>query len=292
MHPSIDDFLDYLARERRYSPNTLRAYRNDLRRLWQYAKDQRQSDPKKWTLELLRGHLARLRTPAGKPLSATSLARKQSSLRSFYEWLGMLEPLKKNPAAQLETPKRPQQLPRALDADAVMALVKSQESDDPKVLRDHAALLLLYGLGLRLAEVVDLRWSDLNLQEGEARVLGKGGKERIVPIPKGCYAGLERYIPTREQRSPYFLCGRKDKPISARTIARAVERSALRILGYHVTPHQLRHSFATHLLAGGANLREIQSLLGHTNLTTTQRYTKVSAERLFALYDQAHPRSS
>jgi integrase/recombinase XerC len=132
----------------------------------------------------------------------------------------------------------------------------------------------------------------MSLTQGEARVWGKGGKERIVPIPKGCYPGLERYMACREPRSPYFLTGRKDKAISARTIARAVGRSALNILGFHVTPHQLRHSFATHLLAGGANLREIQSLLGHTNLTTTQRYTKVSAERLFALYDQAHPRSS
>jgi len=291
MHESILDFLDYLAKERRYSPNTIRAYKNDLGRLWDFAKERGQKDPKRWDLDLLRAHLARLRTAQAKPLSPTSLARKQSTLRSFYEWLGMHEPLKKNPAAQLETPKRPQLLPRALDADAVLALVKTRDSDDPKVLRDHAALLLLYGLGLRLAEVVELKVANMSLTQGEARVWGKGGKERIVPIPKGCYPGLERYMACREPRSPYFLTGRKDKAISARTIARAVGRSALNILGFHVTPHQLRHSFATHLLAGGANLQEIQSLLGHTNLTTTQRYTKVSAERLFALYDQAHPRS-
>jgi integrase/recombinase XerC len=186
-------------------------------------------------------------------------------------------------------------LPRALDADAMLALVKpptsQATSQSGTALRDHAAMLLMYGLGLRLSEVAGLRDFDLDLEARTARILGKGNKERILPVPAGCVAALAAYRAQRPPGGPYFLVGRDHGAISTRTLARRVDRAALLALGRHVTPHQLRHSFATHLLAGGANLRQIQTLLGHSSLSTTQRYTKVIPERLFAIYDKAHPRS-
>jgi integrase/recombinase XerC len=241
-------------------------------------------------VDVLRSHLARCRTGAGAPLSPSSLARKQSALRTFFAWLRRTGEVDHDPTERLQPPRLPKALPRALDADATLALLRPPAATDLRSRRDHAALLLLYGLGLRLAEAASLRADDLDLRERTARVTGKGNKQRVVPVPAGCVAGLTAYAQVRPA-GPAFLVGRGGNPLSGRTIARAVRAAALRALGRHVTPHQLRHSFATHLLAGGANLREIQALLGHANLATTQRYTAVTAERLFAVYDDAHPRS-
>jgi integrase/recombinase XerC len=163
---------------------------------------------------------------------------------------------------------------------------------DANARRDHAALHLLYGLGLRLSEASDLQNADLNLREQTARVRGKGDKERIVPVPSGCIPVLQAYRDVRPANAgEFFLVGQRGACLCTRTIARIVRRAALRALGHHASPHQLRHSFATHLLAGGANLREIQTLLGHTSLATTERYTHVTIERLFEVYDKAHPRN-
>jgi len=292
----VDDFLDgfgaHLRKERRCSEHTARAYVADVRAAMAFAAERGKRKPQKWTTDLLRAHLARCRGRDGNRLSATTLARKQSALRTFFEWLRRDDPAAANPAVALRAPKLPKPLPRALDADAVLALVAPPDSKDIRVLRDHAALLLLYGLGLRLSEAAGLRDVELDLDRHVARVLGKGDKERDVPVPTGCIPGLAAYRAARPPKAgPHFLVGRGNKGLSSRTIARAVRGAALRTLGRHVTPHQLRHSFATHLLAGGANLREIQELLGHASLSTTQRYTDLNVERLFAVYDKAHPRS-
>lgn len=163
----------------------------------------------------------------------------------------------------------------------------------PAELRDLAALLLLYGPGLRRGEVRTLRLDDVNLTERWLRVCGKGRKTREVPLPVGCVAALQAYLAGRAgEDSPYFLAGRAGRPIGERTLGRIVARAALRTMGRHATPHQLRHSFATHLLQDGANLREIQQLLGHAQLTTTQRYTEVAIDHLARVYTAAHPRSA
>jgi len=163
---------------------------------------------------------------------------------------------------------------------------------EPDQQRDHVAMLLMYGLGLRVSEVASLKADQVDLPERLIRVLGKGNKERVLPIPEGCLAALSAYAAKRPATAVYFLQGRDlTQPISTRTLARLVDKAALVAAGRHVSPHQLRHSFATHLLSGGANLREIQTLLGHASLSTTQRYTKVSIERLMEVYDKAHPRS-
>lgn len=288
----LDSFSEYLLYERRYSPNTARAYLADLRALAEFAASERNLDPGDWSTDLLRAHLARLRSPRGERLVPASLARKQSSYRTFFSWLHRNNPDHQNPAEALQKPRLPKSLPRALDADSVLTLLVPPKNNRVRDARDHAALLLLYGLGLRLTEAVHLRLDHLDLHEATARVVGKGNKERLVPIPRGCLPGLLHYLNLRPvPTSPFFLVGREDRPVSDRTIARAVNRLALIALGQPVSPHQLRHSFATHLLAGGANLREIQTLLGHSHLSTTQRYTQITAERLFAVYDKAHPRS-
>ncbi len=292
MEPALDSFEQFLLLERRCSPNTARGYMADLRAAVNFAKERGYQSFDEWTTDFLRAHLARCKKANGQRLAATSMSRKQSSLRAFFAWYLRGKPTSIDPTAPLDAPKLPQHLPRALDADAMMTLVQPPKGDDPKHARAHAAMLLLYGLGIRLSEAATLKDSDLDLEEATAKVLGKGGKERIIPIPKGCIPALAHY---REKRpagaEDVYLIGRGKKGISTRTIARIVDDAALRALGQHVSPHQLRHSFATHLLAGGANLREIQTLLGHSHLSTTQRYTKVTAERLFQVYDSAHPRA-
>ena len=291
MDQLVEAFETFLRHERRFSENTVRAYMTDLRAAAAFAAERGRPDPHEWSSDLLRAHLARCTNGDGGRARATTIARKQSTLRAFYDWLERREPEIKNPTLALATPKLPKALPRALDADAAMALMRTPAGADATARRDHAALLLMYGLGLRLSEVAGLKDADLDLEACTARILGKGGKERVVPVPGGCVEGLATYRASRPPTSGTFLVGRGRAALSTRTLARIVDRAALRALGRHATPHQLRHSFATHLLAGGANLREIQSLLGHSSLSTTQRYTKVTAERLFAVYDDAHPRS-
>ncbi len=292
MDALLDAFAAHLRQERRCSAHTARGYIADLRQVAAFAAERKRPKPHQWSADLLRAFLGQCRRSDGSRQAATTLARKQSALRSFFAWLRRDQPALPDPTAALRAPKLPRALPRALDADAVMQLMRPPPGAAPTARRDHTALLLLYGLGLRLSEAASLRDDDLDLERGVARVLGKGGKERDLPLPGGIVPALRDYRATRPPNAgPQFLVGRAGRGLSARTIARIVDRAALRALGRHVTPHQLRHSFATHLLAGGANLRQIQTLLGHTSLSTTQRYTAVNVERLFAVYDQAHPRS-
>lgn len=292
MQELLDAFTSFLRHERRYSPNTVRAYLADVRAMAEFAASRDKPNPHAWSSDLIRAHLARCTDGASTRARPTTLARKQSTLRAFFAWMRREEPELGDPTAPLRSPKLPKALPRALDVDTTLALIKPPPGADLVALRDHAAMVLMYGLGLRLAEVAGLRELDLDLEIRTARILGKGNKERIVPVPAGCVTALGAYRTQRPPGCPYFLVGRDVQAgISTRTLARCVDKAALRALGRHVTPHQLRHSFATHLLAGGANLREIQALLGHSSLSTTQRYTKVTAERLFAVYDKAHPRS-
>ena len=294
MDPSPDIFAafgDYLLHTRRCSPHTARAYLADLRAVQAHAQTQGLGNPHHWHTEIIRQQLSQVVSQQGGRASAATLARKQSALRSFFHWLKRHsgQPLEADPTELLKAPKLPQRLPRGLDVDAVMALLEPPQRPNLSHSRDQAALLLLYGLGLRAAEACDLQDLDLNLEQRRARVTGKGNAVREVVVPAGCVRALGAYRALRPLGNPNFLAGRGG-PLSVRTLARIVERAALRGLGRHVTPHQLRHSFATHLLSDGANLRQIQALLGHRNLTTTQRYTHVSIERLCQVYDASHPR--
>jgi integrase/recombinase XerC len=252
-----------------------------------FAVERRAEHPSKWTHDLVRAHLARCQGDKGRASPAT-LARKQSALRAFFAWLRRERVVESDPTEKLVTPKLPKRLPRALDADSAMAMTRGSANDP---LRDLCAVFLMYGMGLRVSEAATLKDADVDLETRGALVHGKGGKQRLVPIPEGCAETFAKYRAARPAPSAgTFLVGRNGGQISTRTLTRIIDRRALGAFGRHVSPHQLRHSFATHMLAGGANLREIQALLGHTNLSTTQRYTDVAVERLFAVYDQAHPR--
>jgi integrase/recombinase XerC len=288
----LDGFVAFLRQERRVSEHTARAYKSDLEALMTFARERGRLEAKRWSGDLLRAHLARCTSENGGRAHARTLARKQSAFRTFFKWLRRQNPSLTDPTTLLRSPKLPKPLPRALGAEEVMAMMQPPRAG-PTALRDHAGLLLLYGLGLRVSELATLRHEDLDLDARLARVKGKGNKERILPVPQGCVEALVAYARTRPAGAgPYFLVGRDaGKPLSTRTLARLVDKAALTALGRHVSPHLLRHSFATHLLSGGANLREIQTLLGHSSLSTTQRYTKVSIERLLEVYDKAHPRS-
>lgn len=284
----IDGFDAYLRNERRFSENTARAYVTDLRAMSAFAVERKAAHPKKWTHDLLRSHLARCQGENGRA-SAATLARKQSALRAFFAWLKREHVVEKDPTEKLVTPKLPKRLPRAIDADSAMAMVREDTSADAT--RNLCAVLLMYGMGLRVSEVASLKDADLDSESRSALVHGKGGKQRIVPVPEQCVATFASYRGMRPASADgAFLVGRAGRAISTRTLTRIIDRKALSAFGRHVSPHQLRHSFATHMLAGGANLREIQALLGHSNLSTTQRYTDVAVERLFSIYDTAHPR--
>ncbi len=290
----IDAFVDFLLREKRYSEHTARAYATDVRNLGRWLATVGAPDPKTWTADDIRRALARVRAKRNpkKHATAATLSRKQSALRTFYRWLRYVEASElPAPTDVLMSPKVMRRLPRPIPAEAALRMMQPLQ-DNPVGLRNQAALILMYGLGLRLGEVAGLTFAGVNLDNGWVRVLGKGKKMRDVPLPAGCFAVLRAYAQIRDPiGAESFLVGQGGNFLSVRTIARGVNQAAMFHLGRHVSPHQLRHAFATHLLDSGANLREIQTLLGHANLGSTQKYTAVSVQRLCEAYDRAHPRA-
>ncbi|MGO1955196.1 MULTISPECIES: tyrosine recombinase XerC [unclassified Microbacterium] len=296
---AAEAFVSHLERVRRLSPATVRAYRSDLADLADAIGD---IDVAAVDLEHLRDWLWRA-TRRGDARS--TLARRTSSARSFFSWAGDegLAPI--DPSLRLVTPKRGRTLPQVATADALRetldALASTAISDgDPVALRDHAALELLYGAGIRVSELCGLDVGDVDLDRGTARVLGKGEKERVVPFGAPAARAVAAYL-TRarpalrarsEQETTALLLGARGGRLGPRAVYDVVARTIGPAVGSGaVGPHALRHSAATHLLDGGADLRAVQELLGHASLGTTQIYTHVSSERLKATYRLAHPRA-
>lgn len=292
-------FLDGLEHERRLSPRTVRAYRHDLEDFERFLADRgRGRGPEDVTAPDLRAYLAELH-PRTEPRTR---ARRLAAIRSFYRFLLRRRRVKKNVGELVASPKLPAPLPRALNVDEVFRLLEGPGEGGPRARRDQAMLELLYGAGLRASELVSLDLEAVDLRRRVVRVLGKGNKERIVPFGKKAKAALEDYLLVRpallERRSEaargraegaLFLNARGGR-LSVRGLAqRLAERLEEVPLERRVTPHVLRHSFATHLLDGGADLRSIQAMLGHSSLGTTQRYTSVSVEHLRDVYQSAHP---
>jgi integrase/recombinase XerC len=291
----IDAFQDHLLLERRLSPHTASAYRVDLAGLASFL-GRAGADLASATGPMLRRWLANLRT---REYAQSSLARKAASARTFYRWAVRRGILTADPAAQLSRPAVASRLPTVLKTAEAAELVEVAEQVDPAGLRDRAILELLYSSGLRVAELCSLDVPDVDLGGRRVRVLGKGGKERVVPIGDHAAAAVESYLargrpamrPAEETQAALFFNRRRNRltPRDARTIVDRYVRAALG--GRKVSPHTLRHSFATHLLEGGADIRTVQELLGHASLATTQRYTHVSRRRLFDAYRQSHPRA-
>jgi integrase/recombinase XerC len=294
---AIRAFEDHLVLERGLSRHTADAYRVDLTSLAVFLArgsgglleaDHRQ----------IRRWLAHLGT---RGYARTSLVRKAAAIRTFYAWAHRRGLVASNPAATLARPAAASRLPAVLRAPEAAALASVPNAADPVGLRDRAILELLYGCGLRVAELSGLSIGDIDLVGRRVRVMGKGGKERVVPL--GDYAALaveaylERGRPAMDPAAgdphlaPLFF-NRRRRPVSPRDVRAMVQRYArITMQGRKVSPHTFRHSFATHLLEGGADIRAVQELLGHASLATTQRYTHVSKGRLFDAYRQSHPRA-
>lgn len=295
---ATEAFVGHLERVRRLSPATVKAYRSDLRDLQTSAVGVTLEEV---DLEVLRNWLWRA-TQRGDARS--TLARRAAAARSFFSWAHEQELVSHDPSLRLIAPKKGRTLPTVASREAMSGLLDAHrdaaETGDPIALRDHAILELLYGSGIRVAELCGLDVDDLELDRGTARVLGKGAKERVVPYGAPARAALEAYLhrgrPVLVARvrnfSPAVMLGSRGARIGPRAVYELVARVLAPIVGAEtIGPHALRHTAATHLLDGGADLRAVQEILGHASLGTTQIYTHVSAERLTATYRLAHPRA-
>jgi integrase/recombinase XerC len=285
----VDLFLRYLATERGASAHTVKSYGADLRDCEAFLARRRLGALPDADARVLRAYLADLHA---RGLARTSIARRLATLRSLYRFLMRRGRARANPAREVRTPRLPHRLPAHLPIDQSEALFRQPFGDGEADRRDRAVLELFYASGIRVAELAGLDVEDLDLREGSVRVLGKGRKERVVPVGGKAVEALSAYLGARAGgRGPLFR-NRRGGRLTVRSLHRIVRgRARAAGLAGRVTPHTLRHTFATHLLDAGADLRLIQELLGHARLTTTQRYTHVSADRLAKVYDAAHPRA-
>jgi integrase/recombinase XerC len=286
---AVEAFLRYLGTERGASVHTLRGYRADLADCAAFLARRRLGPLVEADTRVLRAYLADLH---GRGLARASVARRLATLRSFFRFLVRRGLATANPAREVRTPTLPRRLPGHLPIDQSELLFRQAFEDGEAGRRDRAILEVLYASGVRVAELAGLGVEDVDLGQGTVRVLGKGRKERVVPIGRKAVEALRAYLGPREGgRGPLFL-NRRGGRLTVRTLHRIVRaRARAAGLAGRVTPHTLRHTFATHLLDAGADLRLIQELLGHARLTTTQRYTHVSADHLVRAYDAAHPRA-
>jgi len=288
----ITAFCAYLETERNVSPHTLAAYRRDLEQFALFAAKERGGEVSAGAVDhlLLRRYLAQL----GKTAKKSSIGRKLAALRTFFRFLLRRGEISRNPAELTATPKREQRLPFHLDIDQATALMEAPAPDEKHVLRDRAVLELLYSSGLRVSELTGLDIGDLDQASGMVRVMGKGGKERIVPVGSRAAEAVRAYLAQRGELagSGALFLNTRGQRINRRSVARIVDAHVLRVAAFkHISPHTLRHTFATHMLEGGADLRSIQELLGHASLSTTQKYTHVGIDRLMEVYDKAHPKA-
>jgi integrase/recombinase XerC len=294
----IASFATYLRSERRAALHTQRAYLRDLEGLCRHVHERKLPlDAAALDLNMLRGYLATL-VPDNKP---ATVARKIAALRTFYRFLKRHGLCERNVAALLRTPKVPRPLPKVLAVDDMFDVVTQPDQRDAPALaaRDRALLELMYGSGVRVSEAATLTLERLDLAQADVRVHGKGSKERVLPLGAECIAALYRYLALRPslqhprtgaQHPNAVFLGRFGTQLGVRQIRALVKRYGVEALGHgDLHPHALRHSCATHLLDAGADLRGIQELLGHASLSTTQRYTHVSVDRLLEVYAKAHP---
>lgn len=304
MEKYLENFRDYLQFEKNCSPHTVRNYISDLR---QYLAFLAEREIK--TLEIdrltIRSWLANLQRKIGK----NSAGRKVASIRGFYRYLLREGEISLNPMEEVSIPKAEKRLPKFFSVDDVFRLMEAPKSDKKLVVRDRAILELLYSSGLRVSELTRLNVADINVKAEMIKVLGKGNKERMIPIGGKAIEALNAYMEAKkvpdtppnnfsansknagEEHEAVFLNYRGDR-LTSRSVARIVEKY-LRKAGVpgRGSPHTLRHSFATHLLDSGADLRGIQELLGHASLSTTQKYTHITTDKLMEVYDKAHPRA-
>lgn len=298
MRKEAADFLLMLEHEKRFSAHTVRAYRQDLEEFMAFIEEQFHRAPCLADLDVLavRAFVASI----FKDHEAATIGRKLSTLRSFAKFLVRHGLRSDNPVSLVPMPKRPQKLPRFLSVDDTFKLLDAPDEEKAIGLRDRALLEILYGAGLRVSEVCNLNLNDVDFSRHVICVRqGKGGKERLAPLGDEAALAITDYLQHRaefrhpqsgEQNEEALLLGNHGQRLYPRAVARLVDKYCLLAqTNQRISPHALRHSCATHLLDGGADLRVIQEILGHASLSTTQKYTQVSMEHLFKVYDQAHP---
>jgi integrase/recombinase XerD len=302
MDANIQEFLAYLTAERGSSDNTVAAYRNDLTQLHEFMVSSGRAGAEASWADVTRDDLIEyILWLKEREYSSATVARKVAAMKSFFGFLLRTGAIEDNPAEELDSPKVKKQLPQTLTPDEVDRLLAlpAQLGNTPKALRDTALLEVLYATGMRVSEVAGLTLEDLDLEAGTLRCLGKGSKERVMPLYAEATAAVRAYL---EQGRPRLLGKNKqERTLFLNPRGEQLTRQGLWLIikGYarqlgledRVTPHTLRHSFATHMLNGGAGLREVQRLLGHANISTTQVYTHISQDRLRQVYDDAHPRA-
>ena len=290
MKEAIEQFCSYLENERNASAHTVSAYRSDLGQFEAFLAGQGNCTPEGVDHLAVRRYLAQLH----QGLSKSSIGRKLSAVRALFRYLLREGRLDKNPAELVSAPKKEMRVPFHLNIDQVTALVSAPEATSGLPLRDRAVLETLYSCGIRVSELTGMNVGDLDLDGATARVLGKGGKERLVPVGSYARSALGAYLEERgrPEGSAALILNARGGRLTRRSVGRIVDAHMLLIASMRkVSPHTLRHSFATHLLEGGADLRAIQELLGHASLSTTQKYTHVSIDRLMEVYDRAHPKA-
>ncbi|MCR4409307.1 MAG: tyrosine recombinase XerC [Candidatus Saccharicenans sp.] len=295
MKKEIEQFLDFLKFEKNASPHTIAGYRRDLNQLAAYLKEKGHTWRTAETLTL-RGFLAELHE---RRLKKSSIIRKLAAMRSFFEFGLRKKWRDDNPASALATPRQEQKIPGFLTEEETAQLLEwSVNREDPLEVRDRAILELLYASGLRVSELTGLDLEDLHLRERLVRVKGKGKKERIVPFGRQAEKWLREYLACRSRLglkstpSPALFLNYRGQRLTARSVQRLVQDRLKQIAVFRkISPHSLRHSFASHLLSRGADLRAIQELLGHRSLATTQKYTHLDLGRLLEIYRKSHPRS-
>lgn len=305
MQEYIDQFCDHLMYERNVSQHTLRNYHSDLMQFYDHLAppgpegERRQVDVKQIDNLTIREYLASLYE---KKKKKTSIARKLATLRTFFKFLCREGVLELNPARLVASPRLEQKLPVTLSVDEVFTFIETPDTDTPLGKRDRSILEFLYGTGIRVSELCGLNLDDMDFKNLSIRVRGKGRKERIVPFGEKAKEALEVYLGVRgellaqasdDERDPLAVfLNYQGTRISTRSVGRMIDKY-LKICAdmHNISPHSLRHSFATHLLGAGADLRSIQELLGHARLSTTQKYTHVSQEQIMEVYDRSHPKA-
>ncbi len=295
---NIEAFAVYLAFERNLSSYTKKGYVTDVRQFYAYLEEKKAPVTTEVDQIAVRGFIRSLYQAKVKKVT---IARKLASLRAFFRYLMRERRIKVNPAELVETPTPEKHLPRLLSVDEILAVLKMPGNDGFIAVRDRAIMELFYSAGIRVSELVGLNGEDIYFSQGLIKVRGKGRKERIVPIGRPAVEALQDYIKKRSELikktgikdidGPLFLNVRGDR-LTVRSAARTVDQAVVRSgINRKISPHAIRHSFATHMMDAGADLRAIQELLGHKSLSTTQKYTAVSISRLMEVYDKSHPRA-
>jgi len=290
----LKDFLTYLTVEKGLSRNTVESYHFDLRKFHDFLSSKGINFVSFTKADVI-DFVERLR---GEGYADSSICRLLSSIKGMCRYLLIENIIEEDPSENLRAPKKWDRLPKALSVSEVSSLLDLSASgvSDPTVIRDHVMFELLYSSGLRVSELISLKFEDINIEAGFLRVLGKGSKERIVPLHMRAaeklksYASLQRAEILKRKRSPYLFVTGRGGPMTRQRFWQIIKRLGKR-LGIKISPHTMRHSFATHLLEGGADLRSLQKMLGHADISTTQIYTKVTADRLKQVYSKHHPRA-